>query len=80
MTSTRLSFIHRLTRILQNVNAIADGTMHKAGPNEYLTNIIGNASLAWLDGALSNSQPFLAYIAPHGEGGGSGRYQGSALP
>lgn len=48
--------------------SLADGTMHKAGPNEYLTNIIGNASLAWLDGALNSSQPFLAYIAPHGEG------------
>lgn len=46
-----------------NVN----GTMHKAGPGEYLTNIIGNASLAWLESVAGSPAPFFAYIAPHGE-------------
>ena len=48
-----------------NVN----GTMKTVGPDVYLTNVIGNASLAWLAdaaaAAAAGGAPFFAYIAPH---------------
>ena len=48
-----------------NVN----GTMRQLGKDQYMTNFIGNSSLAWLEGAAataaSGGAPFFAYIAPH---------------
>ena len=48
-----------------NVN----GTMQTVGADVYLTNVIGNHSLAWLADAAAASTagdaPFFAYIAPH---------------
>ena len=44
-----------------NVN----GTMKTVGKDVYLTNVIGNASLAWLKEATKGDAPFFAYIAPH---------------
>jgi N-acetylglucosamine-6-sulfatase len=44
-----------------NVN----GTEQTVSKNTYLTNVIGNASLTWLDTVTSGSAPFFAYIAPH---------------
>jgi N-acetylglucosamine-6-sulfatase len=34
-------------------------------PEDYMTSLIGNRSLAFLRNALAGSAPFLAYIAPH---------------
>ena len=48
-----------------NVN----GTMQTVGEDVYLTNVIGNSSLAWLGTAAAAAKaggaPFFAYIAPH---------------
>ena len=48
-----------------NVN----GTMQTLAEDIYMTNFIGNQSLAWLEGAAaaaaSGGAPFFAYIAPH---------------
>ena len=44
-----------------NVN----GTMRTVGEDVYLTNVIGNSSLAWLAQQASAGGPFFAYIAPH---------------
>ena len=48
-----------------NVN----GTMQTVGKDVYLTNVIGNSSLAWLGTAAAAAKaggaPFFAYIAPH---------------
>jgi len=43
-----------------NVN----GTMQTVADDVYLTNVIGNSSLTWLE-SLPEGQPFFAYIAPH---------------
>ena len=34
-------------------------------PKDYLTSIIGNASIEFMEKALSEGEPFFAYIAPH---------------
>lgn len=44
-----------------NVN----GSMHTVAPDVYLTNVIGNSSLAWLETVVGGDAPFFAYIAPH---------------
>lgn len=44
-----------------NVN----GTMTKVSDSTYLTNVIGNSSLSWLETVAGTSTPFFAYIAPH---------------
>lgn len=45
----------------------SNGTTVKYGhaPEDYMTALIGNRSLAFLRNALAGGRPFLAYIAPH---------------
>lgn len=47
----------------------ANGTMHTVGKDVYMTDVLGNATLAWLRGAAAASAaggpPFYAYFAPH---------------
>jgi N-acetylglucosamine-6-sulfatase len=42
-----------------------NGTMHTVSADTYLTNVIGNSSLAWLAQQSPSGPPFFAYIAPH---------------
>jgi N-acetylglucosamine-6-sulfatase len=42
-----------------------DGKMVKKNESVYLTNVIGNASISWIDNAAKKGVPFFAYIAPH---------------
>ena len=46
-----------------------NGTMRTVGPDVYMTDVLGNASVAWLRGAAAaaaaGGPPFFAYIAPH---------------
>lgn len=39
--------------------------MRTVGEDVYLTNVIGNSSLAWLESVAGGDAPFFAYIAPH---------------
>lgn len=42
-----------------------DGKVVKVNESIYLTNVIGNASITWIDSAAKRGVPFYAYIAPH---------------
>jgi N-acetylglucosamine-6-sulfatase len=42
-----------------------NGKMVKKNESFYLTNVIGNASISWIDNAAKRGVPFFAYIAPH---------------
>ena len=44
-----------------------DGKIFKTGsdPKDYLTSVIGNATLEFVNTSLSNGKPFFAYVAPH---------------
>jgi N-acetylglucosamine-6-sulfatase len=44
-----------------------NGKIYESGtaPSDYLTSLIGNRSLAFMEKAINESKPFFAYIAPH---------------
>ena len=44
-----------------------DGKIFTTGtsPEDYLTSVIGNHTLKFIEGALSEGKPFFAYVAPH---------------
>ena len=44
-----------------------NGKIYTSGtsPEDYLTSIIGNSTIEFIDKALSNGEPFFAYVAPH---------------
>ena len=47
-------------------NTFADNAkLRKFGPDEYMTALIGNRSLTWIQQQLDSHHPFFAYIAPH---------------
>lgn len=49
-------------------NEISDNGQLKTygtDPSDYLTSIIGNATLSFMEDALQNNEPFFAYVAPH---------------
>ena len=49
-------------------NVFADnGEIYTSGtsPKDYLTSIIGNRTIEFIDKALSSGEPFFAYVAPH---------------
>ena len=44
-----------------------NGEIYKTGttPKDYLTSVIGNATVEFVENSLKSSKPFFAYIAPH---------------
>lgn len=44
-----------------------DGIIYTSGtsPEDYLTSLIGNATMKFVEGALNDQKPFFAYVAPH---------------
>ena len=48
-------------------NIFTNGVIYTSGtsPEDYLTSIIGNSTIEFIDKALSNGEPFFAYVAPH---------------
>ena len=44
-----------------------DGVIIKTGtaPEDYLTSVIGNATIEFIETALKDGQPFFAYVSPH---------------
>jgi N-acetylglucosamine-6-sulfatase len=53
--------------LAQNNTFNSNGTTLRFGdkPEDYMTSLIGNRSLAFVQNALAAGAPFLAYIAPH---------------
>ena len=53
--------------LAQNNTFNSNGTTLRFGdkPEDYMTSLIGNRSLAFLANAVAAGDPFLAYIAPH---------------
>ena len=53
-------------RYYQNVFT-RNGEIYKTGitPKDYLTSVIGNATVEFVENSLKSSKPFFAYIAPH---------------
>lgn len=54
-------------RYYKNIFTKTGGEIYTSGtsPEDYLTSIIGNSTIEFMEKALSNGEPFFAYVAPH---------------
>lgn len=54
-------------RYYKNIFTKPNGEIYTSGtsPKDYLTSIIGNATIKFIENALSTGEPFFAYVAPH---------------
>lgn len=51
----------------ENTFSVTNGSVIKSGvaPKDYLTSLIGNASVDFVESSLKSKKPFFVYIAPH---------------